>query len=125
MQLSRLAKQYLGYNELTVFVPDNEAFRKFRGELTNDMALYHMTFEMKSLQTLNTSTNSVTPALKEFPPIWITRTQGDIYVNNAKLIKRQSNYLSRIRNEDFGKQQVNILFNLYYQVNNSASVGFL
>lgn len=101
-----MAKQYLSYNELTVFVPDNKAFRTYKGEILEDMALYHMTFQMKSLEDLNSTTNYLTPVVDEFPPLWITRSQGDIYVNNAKIIRRQSNDLSRIRYEEVGKQQV-------------------
>lgn len=103
---NRLAQQYLNYNELTVFVPDNEAFRKYKGEIIEDMVLYHMTFEMKSLQNLNTTTNSLTTVHQAYPPLWISRSRGEIYVNNAKIIQSQSNLSSRIKHEEFGKQQV-------------------
>lgn len=114
VQINRLAKQYLNYNEITVFVPTNEAFRKYRGEILEGLVLYHMTFEMKSLQALNSTTaNSLIPVIEEFPPIWITRTAGKIFINNAQIIQRQSNYLARIRYDELGKQQVT-----YYVITN-------
>lgn len=124
VQMSRLAKQYLNYNEVTVFVPDNEAFRNYQGEILEDMALYHITFEMKSLQALNTTTNRLTLVLEEFPPLWITRSRGEIYVNNAKVIQGQSNYLSRIRHQEFGKQQVRIQIIGYKSFSLSGIIKF-
>lgn len=109
VKVNRLSKQYLNYNELTVFVPNNEAFRKYRGEILEDLALYHMTFEMKSLQALNSTTNSLNTVNEEFPPLWITRKGGNIFVNNAQIVQRQSNYLSRIGYDKLGKQQVSFV----------------
>lgn len=106
VQISKLAKQYLNYSELTAFVPNNEAFRKYPGEILENLALYHITFEMNSLEALNTTTNSLTPVVEEFPPLWITRAGGDIFVNNAKIIRQQSNYLLRIHHDELRKEQV-------------------
>lgn len=106
VDMNKLAKQYLNYNELTAFVPTNEAFRKYRGEILKDLALYHITFKIKPIETLNTTTNSLTPVIEEYPPLWITRVGGEIYVNNAKIIQQQWNYLLRIRYDELGKEQV-------------------
>ncbi|KAG5864881.1 hypothetical protein JTB14_021708 [Gonioctena quinquepunctata] len=102
---NRVAKLNLHYEQLTVFVPENKVFRDLDEDTNSDIAFYHMSFEIKTLSMLN-RTNSIDSVLLENPPLWITRTADDIYVNNAKIIQDKSNYIARSRNGDMGKQQV-------------------
>ncbi|CAG9834633.1 unnamed protein product [Diabrotica balteata] len=102
---NRAAKLNLHYEQLTVFVPENWAFRHSEVEYNSDLAFYHMSFEIKSLEMLN-RTNSLSTVILENPPLWITHINGELYINNAKVLKNKSDYLARSRNGDMGKQQI-------------------
>ncbi|XP_074030128.1 fasciclin-1 isoform X1 [Leptinotarsa decemlineata] len=102
---NRVAKLNLHYEQLTVFVPVNEAFRNLDEDINSDVAFYHMSFEIKTLAILN-RTNSIETVVLENPPLWVTRAGNEIYVNNAKIILENSNYIARSRDGNMGKQQV-------------------
>lgn len=100
-----MAKLNLHREQLTLFVPENRAFARFEGELKSDIVFYHMSFELKTLYELN-YTNVMTTVVLENPPLWLTRVNGDIYVNNAKVLQDESELMGKTRPGDMGKMQV-------------------
>ncbi|XP_056640068.1 fasciclin-1-like [Diorhabda sublineata] len=95
----------LHYDQLTVFVPLNASFKHSKVKYSPNVAFYHMSFEVITLEMLY-KINSIPTVILENPPLWITRFAGDIYVNNAKIIQDKSDYSARSRAGDMGKQQV-------------------
>lgn len=102
---NRGAKLNLHYEPITVFVPQNEAFDQYEGDTDSDLAFYHMSFEVKTLELLET-TNVLYSAKLNNPPLWITKVNDDIYVNSAKILQDRSNYVSRSFSGHMGHQQV-------------------
>ncbi|KAJ8967028.1 hypothetical protein NQ314_003145 [Rhamnusium bicolor] len=105
IRTNRAARLNLHYEPLTVFVPENKAFDNYNKDLDSSLAFYHMSYEVKTLTLLRT-TNSMSTVDLDNPPLWFTKVNKDIYVNNAKILGNNSNYMSRGRNGDMGKQQV-------------------
>ncbi|CAG9815140.1 unnamed protein product [Phaedon cochleariae] len=102
---NRVARLNLHFEQLTVFVPENRAFRDLQGDLNSNLAFYHMSFDVYPLDSLGKK-NSLSSVNLENPPLWITRVDEDVYVNNAKILQDKSNYVSRSRDGYMGKQQV-------------------
>ncbi|XP_066141261.1 fasciclin-1 isoform X2 [Euwallacea fornicatus] len=82
---------------LTIFAPVNQAFQKQLGltQDTDSLAQYHITNIPKTVQQLGVSSTSINTRLPGGAPIWITISPGTyndaFYVNNARLLYRQSN----------------------------------
>ncbi|KAJ8956371.1 hypothetical protein NQ318_015109 [Aromia moschata] len=87
MRNNRAAKLNLHFDALTVFVPENKAFKN--RDLPSNIAFYHMSFEVKPLDKLKT-VHFLRAADPDFPPIWITKSGKDIYVNNARILQERS-----------------------------------
>lgn len=79
----------------------------FSAKYRSDLIFYHMSYEYKTLDLLN-KTNSLSSVILENPPLWISRRDRDIFINNAKIIPEKSNYITRSRTGDSGKEQVNL-----------------
>ncbi|XP_044764237.1 fasciclin-1-like [Coccinella septempunctata] len=94
LQNSSLVRRAIIYWNTTVFVPTNEAFAKFKGALYNDIVYYHVSNELKSLRMIFESNNIQTLA-DGYPPLWVSRIDSDIFINNAKIDAEQSDYYSR------------------------------
>ncbi|KAK9886457.1 hypothetical protein WA026_016740 [Henosepilachna vigintioctopunctata] len=94
VQNSSLARRAILYWNTTVFAPKNEVFEKFNGYFGSDLVYYHITNEEKSLTKIFESSYLHTLA-DTFPPLWVSKIDGNIYINNAKIIMEESNYFSR------------------------------
>ncbi|XP_045466208.1 fasciclin-1-like [Harmonia axyridis] len=94
LQNNSLAKRAILYWNTTVFVPTNEAFEKYKGAFYNDIIYYHMSSELKSLRMIFES-NDIQTLADGYPPLWVSRIEGEIYINNAKIDAEQSDYFSR------------------------------
>ncbi|KAF5281303.1 hypothetical protein FQR65_LT14764 [Abscondita terminalis] len=103
LEANRPAKINLQYGEMTAFVPTNEAFEWYSGGLMNELVNYHLVWYAK--RTKDLESGFLITVLDENPPIWITKLDDEIYVNNARLIPELSDYVSEISNAP-NKQQV-------------------
>lgn len=103
IQSSKDAKINLFYRSVTVLAPNNAAMQKFQGNMDKTI-LYHLIHDSKSLEDISRRL-SLTSVLSDAPPLWITKRQDDIYVNNAKIIGSSSDFLSRNGVDDTGKNQ--------------------
>ncbi|KAF5296314.1 hypothetical protein FQA39_LY12531 [Lamprigera yunnana] len=94
LEANRPAKLNLQYGEMTVFAPTNEAFEWYSGGLLNDLVNYHMVWYAK--QTKNLENGFLITVLDENPPLWVTKTDDEIYINNARIVQDLSDYASEI-----------------------------
>lgn len=92
---NRPIKSDLNYAALTAFVPENRAFENYNGYFESNLAFYHLSYEVKTLPQLKGSA-FLQPIKEEYPPIWITKTDSEIYVNNARILQDRSKYLKLI-----------------------------
>lgn len=106
IQTSRLAKINLFYREITLFAPTNEALDQYNGNIDNETLLYHFIYYAKTLEELKYG--KVNTILEEYPPLWITKRNDKIYVNNALILKEKSNFFSKNRLDDTAKKQVSL-----------------
>ncbi|XP_016977798.1 fasciclin-1 isoform X2 [Drosophila rhopaloa] len=92
-----IANSTLSLRSCTIFVPTNEAFQRYKSKTAH--VLYHITTEAYNQKSLP---NTVSSDMAGNPPLYITRnTNGDIFVNNARIIPS----LSEERNSN-GKRQI-------------------
>ncbi|XP_066259220.1 fasciclin-1 isoform X4 [Euwallacea similis] len=97
LEACRVCKFSLENEPLTIFAPVNQAFQKHLGltQDTDSLAQYHITNIPKTVQQLGVSSTSINTRLPGGAPIWITISPGTyndaFYVNNARLLYRQSN----------------------------------
>lgn len=103
LYMSALSRSSLNYREVTVFAPVNEAFRRFGGDLNQNLTSYHVAYNAYRLRDLNTY---LEPIQKGLPPLWVTKLNGDIYVNNAMILLSRSDYHANNRQDNLGKPQV-------------------
>ncbi|KAH8388654.1 hypothetical protein KR093_011727 [Drosophila rubida] len=97
LEQNPVANSTLTLRSCTIFVPTNEAFQRYKG---NAQVLYHMTTAAFSQSQLKTSVPS---DMEGNPPLYITNGRnGDIYVNNARIIPSLSVELTNRE----GKRQV-------------------
>ncbi|XP_062126777.1 fasciclin-1 isoform X3 [Drosophila sulfurigaster albostrigata] len=97
LEQNPVANATLALRSCTIFVPTNEAFQRYKGTA---QVLYHMTTAAFSQSQLKTS---VTSDMEGNPPLYITNGRnGDIYVNNARIIPSLSVELTNRE----GKRQV-------------------
>ncbi|XP_034661754.1 fasciclin-1 isoform X14 [Drosophila subobscura] len=76
-----IANATLTLRSCTIFVPTNEAFQRYKG---NIHVLYHISTSAFSKEQLP---KSVSSDMGGNPPLYITKNRnGDIYVNNARII---------------------------------------
>ncbi|XP_003736530.1 fasciclin-1 isoform X12 [Drosophila persimilis] len=76
-----IANATLTLRSCTIFVPTNEAFQRYKGSIH---VLYHITTAAFSKEQLP---KSVSSDMDGNPPLYITKNRnGDIYVNNARII---------------------------------------
>ncbi|XP_034130458.1 fasciclin-1 isoform X15 [Drosophila guanche] len=76
-----IANATLTLRSCTIFVPTNEAFQRYKG---NIHVLYHISTSAFSKEQLP---KSVSSDMDGNPPLYITKNRnGDIYVNNARII---------------------------------------
>ncbi|XP_017142952.1 fasciclin-1 isoform X13 [Drosophila miranda] len=76
-----IANATLTLRSCTIFVPTNEAFQRYKGSIH---VLYHITTAAFSKEQLP---KSVSSDMEGNPPLYITKNRnGDIYVNNARII---------------------------------------
>ncbi|XP_060650757.1 fasciclin-1 isoform X5 [Drosophila nasuta] len=97
LEQNPVANATLALRSCTIFVPTNEAFQRYKGTA---QVLYHMTTAAFSQSQLKTS---VTSDMEGNPSLYITNGRnGDIYVNNARIIPSLSVELTNRE----GKRQV-------------------
>ncbi|XP_034488533.1 fasciclin-1 isoform X2 [Drosophila innubila] len=97
LEQNQVANSTLALRSCTIFVPTNEAFQRHKG---TTHVLYHITTAAFSQKQLKTSVSS---DMEGNPPLYITHGRnGDIYVNNARIIPSLSVELT---NKE-GKRQV-------------------
>ncbi|KAF7270341.1 hypothetical protein GWI33_016702 [Rhynchophorus ferrugineus] len=86
---------------MTVFAPINAAFQHIlkQNPDTNAMVLYHIINVPKKTDQLSGSYTYISSRLSGSPPLWIThsssRYHNDIYINNARLLLKQSNVIGK------------------------------
>lgn len=107
IKTNREAKVNLIYADLTVFIPENEAFNKHNDLFHSSLAFYHMAFEMYKLNKL-WNMKSIQTVNPENPPLWITQWDDGIYINNAKILTQKSDIIGRSK-KDPPKNQVNFI----------------
>ncbi|KAM8703079.1 hypothetical protein ACLKA7_005417 [Drosophila subpalustris] len=97
LEQNPVANATLALRSCTIFVPTNEAFQRHNG---TTHVLYHITTAAFSQNQLKTSVSS---DMEGNPPLYITNGRnGDIYVNNARIIPSLSVELTNRE----GKRQV-------------------
>lgn len=79
---------------VTVFVPTNIAFTKYKRVLDEKILLNHIVYWTLPLDELDSRTRIVTQ--ENYPTLWITRGRDFVYVNNAKIDLDRSNYVISI-----------------------------
>lgn len=99
-QKSRLS---LHAASVTVFAPTNKAFQSFGGNLHSRLSAYHIVKGAKTLMDLD---GPLFPIAEEYPPVWVSKQNDDVYVNNAKVIRPLSNYQQRNHKDKYGQEQV-------------------
>ncbi|XP_026477303.1 fasciclin-1 [Ctenocephalides felis] len=99
----------IGYRKMTLFAPTNVAFQRYRGPLNNSLVTYHATNVARVLDELP---NSVLSESDGNPPLWVTRKRGthsdELYINNAKILKRRSDYVAPTKNGE-NKQVLHVI----------------
>lgn len=108
LQNNSLVRRAILYWNTTVFAPTNEAFASYKGFIYNDLVYYHVSNELKSLKMIFNSNNIQTLA-DDYPPLWVSRIDGDIYINNAKIVTEHSDYFSRASGGFYNHNQVCLL----------------
>lgn len=107
---------YIIYKTLSCCSCATEMRYHFSETFTNLMSsLYMFSANLaKTVDQLGTTSTSFPSELDGHPPIWITIKKGtyhdDIYINNARLITRESNFQAKNK---AGKEQVCVTFFLH------------
>ncbi|XP_023170236.2 fasciclin-1 isoform X4 [Drosophila hydei] len=97
LEQNPVANSTLSLRSCTIFVPTNEAFQRHKGPTH---VLYHITTAAFSKDQLE---KTVSSDMDGNPPLYITKSRnGDIYVNNARIIPSLSVELTNRE----GKRQV-------------------
>ncbi|EDW67873.1 fasciclin-1 isoform X7 [Drosophila virilis] len=97
LEQNPVANSTLSLRSCTIFVPTNEAFQRHKGPTH---VLYHITTAAFSKDQLE---KTVSSDMNGNPPLYITKSRnGDIYVNNARIIPSLSVELT----DREGKRQV-------------------
>lgn len=95
---------------LTVFVPNNDAFLKFSGALDDQLLYSHIHFGVKTLRSLEDGERLRTSWGS--PPLWVTKNSDGVFVNNAKVLKKQSDHVVKNRHNGIEQIQVSILWSV-------------
>ncbi|XP_076252925.1 fasciclin 1 Fas1 domain-containing isoform X2 [Rhynchophorus ferrugineus] len=101
LQQCKVCNNTLESEEMTVFAPINAAFQHIlkQNPDTNAMVLYHIINVPKKTDQLSGSYTYISSRLSGSPPLWIThsssRYHNDIYINNARLLLKQSNVIGK------------------------------
>ncbi|XP_060532718.1 fasciclin-1-like isoform X2 [Cylas formicarius] len=98
------AKNNLLNDEITIFIPTNEAFQRYGPILHSDLAFYHMASAARAIEDLK-KTRNISCINPKFPPLWISRNGDDLYVNNAEVFSHNY-YPSKSRTGEGGKPQI-------------------
>lgn len=99
-------------DNLTMFVPSNDAFLKYKGDLTSQLLYSHISFKVRTLKSLQDNTRVYTSG--GCPFLVITRNSEGIFVNNAKIITGESDFITTIKHN--GIQQTQVLITLVFFV---------
>ncbi|XP_017039638.1 fasciclin-1 isoform X3 [Drosophila ficusphila] len=92
-----VANSTLALRSCTIFVPTNEAFQRYKSKTAH--VLYHITTEAYTQKRLP---NIVSSDMAGNPPLYITKnSNGDIFVNNARIIPSLS-----VETSSNGKRQI-------------------
>uniref|UniRef100_A0A146LUE9 Fasciclin-1 n=1 Tax=Lygus hesperus TaxID=30085 RepID=A0A146LUE9_LYGHE len=106
LEQNGLATATLKYMPVTVFAPLNSAFQHQKHPTEDpNLVLYHMANSPHPLNTLGTTVNTMRTGN---PPLWISRVDNDIYVNDAKILQR-SHLTNFQHNHHANKQVIHIL----------------
>uniref|UniRef100_A0A1I8PTQ0 FAS1 domain-containing protein n=1 Tax=Stomoxys calcitrans TaxID=35570 RepID=A0A1I8PTQ0_STOCA len=98
LESNQIANSTLSLRACTLFVPTNEAFQRHKNKAT--YVLYHMATVAMTQDQL---TKTIPSDMDGNPPLYITKNRnGDIYVNNARIIPS----LSVEMTNHLGKRQV-------------------
>ncbi|XP_073819047.1 fasciclin 1 Fas1 domain-containing isoform X17 [Musca autumnalis] len=98
LEQNQIANSTLSLRACTLFVPTNEAFQRHKNKAT--YVLYHMATVAMTQDQLS---KTIPSDMDGNPPLYITKNRnGDIYVNNARIIPSLS--VEMTNNE--GKRQV-------------------
>lgn len=106
---NRVSSLNLLYSGVTVFVPTNQAIHSYDGFFSDELVQYHMGTQPYTLKDLNLN-HSLHSAHESNPPLWVSVTPDGYYINNAKILEKQSNYVAKAkRNQNlnqvrFGKE---------------------
>ncbi|XP_053677949.1 fasciclin-1 [Anopheles nili] len=99
----------LKLNQLTIFAPTNKAFQRYSNNVT--YVEYHIAYQAYKTNNMPRKIRSVA---YEAPPMYITRPgdwkkfgTGDMFINNAKIIRDRSDLT--FRNEKGGMQILHII----------------
>ena len=102
-----MAKNSLFYSTVTVFAPEDDAFDAFNGKLTTQLTDYHVTYEVVTFSNFTYNAKKLETIQESYPPLWVKKNHEDeLYVNNALVVQRSSNYISKSKFDGFGKTQV-------------------
>lgn len=88
---------------VTVFAPINRAVDGFSGNLHSRLSAYHI---VKGAKTLLQLDGRLFPVAEEYPPIWVSKQNEDVFVNNAKVVQERSNYQAKNHKDRYGEEQV-------------------
>ncbi|KAL3270620.1 hypothetical protein HHI36_021154 [Cryptolaemus montrouzieri] len=105
VQNNSLARRAILYWNVTVFAPKNEVFQKFNGYFPTELVYYHVSNELKSLKNIF-ETNHLHTLADGYPPLWISKIDYDVYVNNAKILANESDFYSRVAGGFYNNNQV-------------------
>lgn len=121
LEINRSSKLNLQYGELTVFAPTNEAFEWYSGGQLSDVINYHMVWYAK--ETKDLEEGFLTTVAEENPPVWITKLEDEIYVNNARIIPELSDYLSENNNVPSKPQVLHVIDEVLNPVVRRVALG--
>lgn len=93
---------------VTVFVPTNAAFERYRGVLDGRILLNHVVNWTVELEEMDSRTRLVTQ--ESYPTLWVTRGQDFVFVNGAKIDLERSKYVAVVKPGEKVTIQVIIVF---------------
>lgn len=102
------ARRILRHRELTILAPTDEAFDEFRGRLDENLLLYHLLPIALAVEGLEGHAEQKQPmqsVQEQLPNLWLSMEEN-LYINDAMLLKNDSNHQSRSREDAYGKLQV-------------------
>lgn len=104
LQKTNYANLAIFTTNVTVFVPDDEAFSKCDGKLSHQILYSHVVFEAKTLNSLQDGERLLTS--RRSPPLWVTKNSGGVFVNNARILTEESDYVVKTKRNGIEQIQV-------------------